>query len=103
MEIAKISDYEYSLKKEGLMKSDALIFADDKLLNLIKKDKTLEQLKNMACLPGLIGNACALPDAHQGYGFCIGGVAALSAKDGGISPGGVGVDINCGVRVLNQS
>jgi len=103
MEIAKISDYEYSLKKEGLMKSDALIFADDKLLNLIKKDKTLEQLKNMACLPGLIGNACALPDAHQGYGFCIGGVAALSTKNGGISPGGVGFDINCGVRVLKTN
>ncbi len=103
MELSKISDYEYLLKKEGQMNSDALIFADEKLLNLIKNDKTLEQLKNMACLPGLVGNACALPDAHQGYGFCIGGVAALSKKEGGISPGGVGFDINCGVRLLKTN
>jgi tRNA-splicing ligase RtcB (3'-phosphate/5'-hydroxy nucleic acid ligase) len=103
MDIVKNSNYEFVMKKEGTMNSDALIFSNDKLLELIKKDKTLEQLKNMASLPGLVGNACALPDAHQGYGFCIGGVAALSTKNGGISPGGVGFDINCGVRVLKTN
>jgi tRNA-splicing ligase RtcB len=103
MNIVQNSDYEFVIKKEDGMNADAKIFADKKLLELIKKDKTLEQLKNMASLPGLVGNACALPDAHQGYGFCIGGVAALSTKTGGISPGGVGFDINCGVRVLKTN
>jgi len=81
MELVKISDCEFEMKKEGKMLSSAKIFADEKILEAIKKDKTLEQLKNMACLPGLEGNALALPDAHQGYGFCIGGVAALRVKD----------------------
>ncbi|MDD5053979.1 MAG: RtcB family protein [Candidatus Nanoarchaeia archaeon] len=103
MELKKISDYEWEINKEGKMNSSAKIFANDKILQAIKNDKTLEQLKNMASLPGLVGNACALPDAHQGYGFCIGGVAALSIKEGGISPGGVGFDINCGVRVLKTN
>lgn len=103
MKIIQNSDYEFLIKKEGSMLTDASIFADKKLLELIKKDKTIEQLKNMASLPGIVGNACALPDAHQGYGFCIGGVAALSTENGGISPGGVGFDINCGVRVLKTN
>ncbi|MFA5302938.1 MAG: RtcB family protein [Candidatus Nanoarchaeia archaeon] len=103
MDILKNSDYEFMIKKQGSMLTDALVFADKKLIELIKKDRTLEQLKNMASLPGIVGNACALPDAHQGYGFCIGGVAALSTENGGISPGGVGFDINCGVRVLKTN
>lgn len=94
------SDYEWKLPKTGDMKVPGVIYASPELLKIIKGDRTLEQLKNMTCLPGIQKHALALPDAHQGYGFCIGGVAALSAKEGGVSPGGVGFDINCGVRVL---
>ena len=66
----------------------------------IKQDKTLEQVKNVACLKGIQKASYAMPDAHQGYGFSIGGVAAFDMEEGVISPGGVGYDINCGVRLL---
>ncbi len=66
----------------------------------MKKDQTLQQAKNVACLPGIQRAAYVMPDAHQGYGFPIGGVAAFDREKGIISPGGVGYDINCGVRLL---
>jgi len=100
MEIKKISEFVWEIPKQDNMLVPARIFASEKLLEIVKKDKTLEQLKNMACLPGIVKNALAMPDAHQGYGFSIGGVAAFDMKNGIISPGGVGFDINCGVRVL---
>ncbi len=103
MELRRISDYEWELPKSGSMRVPARIFASDKLLSIIKNDRTLEQLRNMATLPGIQRYALAMPDAHQGYGFCIGGVVALSKEEGGISPGGVGFDINCGVRVLKSN
>ena len=67
-------------------------------MELIKKDKTLEQVKNVAMLPGIVKASIAMPDAHRGYGFSIGGVAAFDIESGIISPGGIGYDINCGVR-----
>jgi tRNA-splicing ligase RtcB len=82
------------------MRVPARVFADHRLIDAILEDRTAEQLVNMSTLPGAVGWAAAMPDAHQGYGFCIGGVLATELPDGVISPGGVGYDINCGVRLL---
>ena len=82
------------------MRVPARIFADRELLEAIKGDLSLEQLANVATLPGIVGAALAMPDIHQGYGFPVGGVAAMEVPDGVVSPGGVGYDINCGVRLL---
>ncbi|MBL7054729.1 RtcB family protein [Candidatus Woesearchaeota archaeon] len=85
------------------MKVPAIIYASEKLLEKIKQDKSLEQIKNVACLKGIQRASYAMPDAHQGYGFSIGGVAAFDMEEGIISPGGVGFDINCGVRMLRTN
>ena len=86
--------------KKG-MRVDGVIYADDRLIAAIKQDKSPEQVANVACLPGIVGHSLAMPDIHWGYGFCIGGVCATDpAKGGVISPGGVGYDINCGVRLI---
>lgn len=98
--IKKKSEFEYRIEKTGNMNVPAVVYASEKLISGIKQDKTLEQARNVALLPGIIKASYVLPDAHQGYGFPIGGVAAFSMKDGVISPGGVGYDINCGVRLL---
>lgn len=82
------------------MLTDALIYADDRLIEPILQDLSIEQAMNVACLPGIVGRSLAMPDIHQGYGFPIGGVAATDWKHGVVSPGGVGFDINCGVRLL---
>jgi len=79
------------------------IYANDYILEKIKSDRTLDQISNVACLPGIQKHAIALSDAHQGYGFCIGGVAGTDAYSGMVSPGGVGYDINCGVRLLRTN
>ncbi len=86
--------------KQG-MRVDGVIYAGDKLIGAIKQDKSPEQVANVACLPGIVKYSLAMPDIHWGYGFCIGGVAATDPKQGGVvSPGGVGYDINCGVRLV---
>ncbi len=85
------------------MRVPARIFADEVLLEKMKGDLTLEQAANVAHLPGIYKYAIVLPDGHQGYGFPIGGVAAFDAENGVISPGGVGYDINCGVRILRTN
>lgn len=82
------------------MRVPARVFADAELLREIEGDRSLEQLQNVATLPGIVGAALAMPDIHQGYGFPVGGVAAFAVPDGIVSPGGVGYDINCGVRLL---
>ncbi len=82
------------------MRVPARIFADAGILDEIAGDLSLEQLQNVATLPGVVGAAIAMPDIHQGYGFPVGGVAATELPDGVVSPGGVGYDINCGVRLL---
>jgi tRNA-splicing ligase RtcB len=82
------------------MRVPARIFADRELLEAIVGDRSLEQLQNVATLPGIVEAALAMPDIHQGYGFPVGGVAAMELPDGVVSPGGVGYDINCGVRLL---
>ncbi len=89
--------------KQG-MNVDGLIYADDVLIDAIKGDKSPEQVANVACLPGIVKYSLAMPDIHWGYGFCIGGVAATDPTQGGvISPGGVGYDINCGVRLIRTN
>src|ERR687888_2746816 len=82
------------------MRVPARIFADAELLDAIVQDDSLEQLQNVATLPGVRDAAMAMPDIHQGYGFPVGTVAATALPDGVVSPGGVGYDINCGVRLL---
>jgi tRNA-splicing ligase RtcB len=82
------------------MRVPARLFADAAILEEIRGDLSLEQLQNVATLPGVVGAAIAMPDIHQGYGFPVGGVAATELPDGVVSPGGVGYDINCGVRLL---
>ncbi len=82
------------------MRVPARVFADRDLLAAIESDQSLEQLANVATLPGIVGAAVAMPDIHQGYGFPVGAIAATEVPDGVVSPGGVGYDINCGVRLL---
>ena len=82
------------------MRVPARIYADDELLEAALGERSADQLINTATLPGIVGYALAMPDIHQGYGFPIGGVAATRLPHGIISPGGVGYDINCGVRLL---
>jgi tRNA-splicing ligase RtcB (3'-phosphate/5'-hydroxy nucleic acid ligase) len=82
------------------MRVPARVFADRELLAAIERDGSLEQIQNVATLPGIVEAALAMPDVHQGYGFPVGGVAATELPDGVVSPGGVGYDINCGVRLL---
>jgi tRNA-splicing ligase RtcB len=82
------------------MRVPARIFADPELFEAILGDQSLDQLQNVATLPGIVDAALAMPDVHQGYGFPVGGVAAMELPDGVVSPGGVGYDINCGVRLL---
>jgi tRNA-splicing ligase RtcB len=115
MNLEKIAENIYEIKPKALMvrlhgniekfqmKVPAHIYANEYILERIKLDRTLEQIANVACLPGVEKHAIALSDAHQGYGFCIGGVAGTNADDGMISPGGVGYDINCGVRLIRTN
>src|SRR6516162_6635822 len=89
--------------KQG-MRVDGLIFTNERLLEQLKNDQAPEQVANVAFLPGIQHASLAMPDIHWGYGFCIGGVCATDPEEGGvISPGGVGYDINCGVRLVRSN
>lgn len=99
-ELKKIGDYQWELPKQGNMRVPAIFFCSRSLLREIEP-KVFEQTSNVACLPGIIKSSLAMPDAHWGYGFPIGGVAAFDPDKGGIiSIGGVGYDISCGVRTM---
>ncbi|UCF07465.1 MAG: RtcB family protein [Thermoplasmata archaeon] len=103
--IKKVSDYHYEIPqnyKKG-MRTSGLIYVDDAMLAGTLKDQAPEQVANVATLPGILGKSMAMPDIHWGYGFPIGGVAAMDAAEGVISPGGVGYDINCGVRLVRTN
>ncbi len=93
--------WEIPVESRADMRVPARVFADRELLEAIVADRALEQLQNVATLPGIVDAALAMPDVHQGYGFPVGGVAATALPDGIVSPGGVGYDINCGVRLLS--
>ena len=104
-DLKHISDYEWEIPKSyrADMQVPVRIFATRKLLEKIMDDASLEQAVNSATLPGLVGHVVVMPDMHQGYGFPIGGVAASRFPEGVISPGAIGYDINCGVRLLGSS
>ncbi|MFV1958927.1 MAG: RtcB family protein [Planctomycetota bacterium] len=95
--------WRWRIERHGPMRTEGLIFASEALFPRIENDRALDQVRNVACLPGIVGASLGLPDLHWGYGFPIGGVAAFDGEDGIVSPGGVGYDINCGVRLLRSS
>ena len=103
IQFEKIDDYRWCIPKQGRMLVDGLVFADEKMIKTIQSDQSPEQVANVAHLPGIVNNSLAMPDIHWGYGFPIGGVAAFELDKGVISPGGVGYDINCGVRLLRSN
>src|SRR5579883_3246919 len=100
--LIKIEDFLWEIPKDfrSDMRVPARIYTSEAMLNAIVVDRSLEQLVNVATLPGIHGYALAMPDIHEGYGFPVGGVAAFDSEEGIISPGGIGYDINCGVRLL---
>jgi tRNA-splicing ligase RtcB (3'-phosphate/5'-hydroxy nucleic acid ligase) len=103
--IHKIDDYRWEIPstfKEG-MRVPGLIYANENMISRIWEDQAVQQVVNVSFLPGIVGHSLAMPDIHFGYGFPIGGVAATRVKDGVVSPGGVGFDINCGVRLLRTN
>jgi tRNA-splicing ligase RtcB len=98
--LTEVEPNVWELDRDDEMHVPARVLANEPLLDHIGDDKTLDQLRNVACMPGAVAPALCMPDGHQGYGFPVGGVAAFDAEDGLISPGGVGFDINCGVRMV---
>lgn len=106
----KIDDFRYEIpksyrgEKNNLnMQTPAVIYADENMISTIRADNALEQAANVTMLPGIVGKSLAMPDIHWGYGFPIGGVVATDAEEGVLSPGGVGFDINCGVRLIKTN
>lgn len=102
VKIQQIDPWRWRLPREGAMRTDGLVFASAAMIEALRREQALEQVRNVATLPGIVGPAMAMPDIHWGYGFPIGGVAAFDADEGVVSPGGVGYDINCGVRLLRS-
>ncbi len=102
IQLRRVDEVRWRIPADGDMRVDGLVFADDEIMRDLEKDQALQQVANVACLPGIVKHSLAMPDIHWGYGFPIGGVAAFDAEDGVISPGGVGYDINCGVRLLRS-
>jgi len=102
--LQKIDDYRWRIPKtyKSGMRTEGIIYATESMIAQIRSDQAPEQVANVAFLPGIVGPSMAMPDIHWGYGFPIGGVAAMSYDDGVVSPGGVGYDINCGVRLLRS-
>jgi len=90
----RIEEYLWEIPRQGSMRVPGRIYASEKLLADLKTDNSLRQVMNVAHLPGIVGYSLAMPDIHWGYGFPIGGVAAMDVDDGVVSPGGVGYDIN---------
>ncbi len=98
--IEKIDEYRWRIPREGNMRVDGIVYANETMMEEIQKDESLQQVINVTHLPGIIEHSFGMPDIHWGYGFPIGGVAAFDLDEGVVSPGGVGYDINCGVRLL---
>lgn len=94
MKIERIDDTRWRLPRTGKMLVDGIVYASDKMMRELRDDQCLQQVVNVAHLPGILNASLAMPDIHWGYGFPIGGVAAMDAEEGVISPGGVGYDIN---------
>ncbi|MGP8050092.1 MAG: RtcB family protein [Desulfobaccales bacterium] len=103
MQLRQVDEYRWEIPREGKMRTRGLVFASAAMIPKLREDQSLQQVVNVATLPGIEGPSLAMPDIHWGYGFPIGGVAAFSLEDGVVSPGGVGYDINCGVRLLRTN
>ncbi len=103
LQVRQIDPFRWRVERHGRMRTHGLIFADAELMHDLEGDQCLQQVVNVAHLPGIVGPSIAMPDIHWGYGFPIGGVAAFDEADGVVSPGGVGYDINCGVRLLRSA
>jgi len=101
--VQQIDACRWRIPRQGDMRTDGLVFASEKMMHDLRREQALEQVCNVATLPGIVGPSMAMPDIHWGYGFPIGGVAAFDAEEGVVSPGGVGYDINCGVRLLRSN
>ena len=103
--LKKIDDYRWEIPtsyKAGMF-VPGLIFTSEAMLSHLWEEQAFQQVANVAFLPGIVGHSLAMPDIHWGYGFAIGGVAGTRVEDGVVSPGGVGFDINCGVRLLRTN
>jgi tRNA-splicing ligase RtcB len=103
VKLRQVDEYRWEIPREGKMRTRGLVFASEAMIAKIREDQSLQQVANVATLPGIEGPSLAMPDIHWGYGFPIGGVAAFSLEEGVVSPGGVGYDINCGVRLLRTN
>jgi tRNA-splicing ligase RtcB len=103
LRVEKLDANRWQIPAEGKMRVPGLVFASERMMQELRSDQSLQQVANVAQLPGIVSASLAMPDIHWGYGFPIGGVAAFDLEGGVISPGGVGYDINCGVRVLHTS
>lgn len=103
--LRKIDEFRWEIPQsyKAGMRVPGLVYADEKMLEVIKEEQAMEQVANVAFLPGIVNHSLAMPDIHWGYGFPIGGVAAMEIRGGVVSPGGVGYDINCGVRLLRTN
>ncbi len=101
--LERVGEYVWEIPQDEEMRTPARVLASEKLLSEIVEDKTLQQLRNATSLPGVVKYAVCMPDGHQGYGFPVGGVAGIDAEDGCLSPGAVGYDINCGVRMMRTN
>ncbi len=102
MQLRRKGDYRWEIPREGAMRVPGIVYADDRMIDSLREDQSLQQVANVATLPGIVKASIAMPDMHWGYGFPIGGVAAFDPDTGVVSPGGVGYDINCGVRLLRS-
>ncbi len=99
VDLVRESAHRWVLPRHGNMRVQGVVFASESLLPSALGDRSLSQVENVACLPGIVRASFAMPDVHRGYGFPIGGVAATDVERGGVvSPGGVGFDISCGIR-----
>ncbi|GFP20672.1 tRNA-splicing ligase RtcB (3'-phosphate/5'-hydroxy nucleic acid ligase), partial [Candidatus Hakubella thermalkaliphila] len=105
LEVRQLSPFKWEIPQDESrgMRVPGIIFIDQSMLEQAIKDRAAEQVINVATLPGIVHASLAMPDIHWGYGFPIGGVAAMDAKEGVISPGGVGFDIACGIRLLRTN
>jgi tRNA-splicing ligase RtcB (3'-phosphate/5'-hydroxy nucleic acid ligase) len=101
IELKRVDEYRWRIDPTGGMRVPGLIYASERMIRDVRKDDSSKQVANVAHLPGIVGASMAMPDVHLGYGFPIGGVAAFRPEDGVLSPGGVGYDINCGVRLMS--
>jgi tRNA-splicing ligase RtcB len=99
----RIDPFRLKIERHAEMRTHGIIYANSDIENYLLNDQAVNQVANVACLPGIVGPSMAMPDIHWGYGFPIGGVAAFSMNDGIVSPGGVGYDINCGIRCLKTN